>query len=96
MGKPLAPQVPASADMYQLRLSSTKPTSLLLLVDQPHFHKLAGLLKQGQGIVLPEEKIMVENVQSKCLRRNKLLLLLWHPGGREGEEGDVPMCQILS
>lgn len=93
MGKPLAPQLPVSADVCQVRLSSTKPTSLLLLVDQPHFHELAGLLKQGQGIVLPEEKIMVENVQSECLRRNKFL---WCPGGREGKEADVPMCQILS
>lgn len=96
MGKPLAPQLPVSADMCPVRLSSTKPTSPLLLVDQLCFHKLAGLLKQGQGFVFPEERIMVEHIPSKCSRRNKLLLLLWCPGGREGEEADVPVCKILS
>lgn len=36
--------------------TSIKPLSLLPLVDQPHFHKLAGLPKQGQGFVLAEGK----------------------------------------
>lgn len=82
--------------MGLLSCSSRKPTSLLLLVDQAHVHKLAGLPKQGRGFVLAEEKIMVERIQNKCSRRNKLLPLLQPPGGREGVEADVPMCQVLS
>lgn len=86
MGKPLAPQLPVSANTCPVRWSccragavellsctSTKPTSLLLVMDQPHFHNLPGLPKQGQGSVLPGEKILVEHIQSGCSRRNRLL-----------------------
>lgn len=105
MGKPLVLQFPVSASKCPVRWSCSragavelhrhKATSLLLLVAQPHFHNLPGSPHQGKRFVLAEE-IVVEHTQTKCSRRNKRFLQLQCPGSREGEEGDVPLCQALS
>lgn len=86
----------AGAAVGLLSCPSIKPMSLLPLVGQPHFHKLASLPKQGQGFVLAEEKTVVEHIQSRCSRRNKLLPLLQPPGGREGVEAEVARCQDMN